>query len=121
MEKETENKTNEIVYDEGFQSVSKRLEKAKEDEPIPIDEQKPEPKSDRVKPLLITIQLILCLAAALSLFLLKSTGSALYDAFRARYDEEMQKPLISQGVFDHAGLDRLFSPATTDEIPPESD
>lgn len=121
VEKDNQNRKNEIIYDEGFHSVSKKLEKPDELEPIPVDEQKPAEKTERTKPLLITIQLVLCLLLALSLFLLKTTGSALYDEFRAWYDDEMQKTLISQSVFDDAVPDRLFSDATADELPTERD
>ena len=120
MENDRQRK-DEIIYDEGFDSVSQKFEKADETEPVAVDEQKPAEKPERARPFLITVQLVLCLIAALSLFLLKSTGSELYDRFRSWYDEEMKKTLISQDVFDDAGIDRLFSPATIDEISPETD
>lgn len=121
VKNEKEKRTDEIVYDEGFRSPSNRIEKAEEAEPIPVDEQKSAQKSDRPKPLLITIQLLLCLVIALSLFLLKSMGSELYDEFESRYNEEMKKTLISQSAFDNMTPQKLFSSATADEAQPQTD
>ena len=70
MENEREQRKNEIIYDEGFHSASQKIEKADEIEPVPIDEQPRKEKEEKYKPMLITIQLVLCLLLALSLFLL---------------------------------------------------
>lgn len=121
VENEREQRKNEIIYDEGFHSASQKIEKADEIEPVPIDEQPRKEKEEKYKPMLITIQLVLCLLLALSLFLLKSTGSAYYTQFKAWYDGEMKKTLISEDALDTARWEAILSPATADEAAPERD
>lgn len=121
VENEREQRKNEIIYDEGFHSVSKRIEKTDEAEPVPVDEQPRRDRAEHPKPLLITLQLALCLLLALSLFLLKSSGSSLYTRFKDWYDGEMQKTLITQSAFDTSKLEEFFLPATADEAAPETD
>ena len=112
-------KKNEIVYDEGFARPSKTVIQKDEEEPIPVDEQEKPKEPNGFKPLLISVQLLFCLLSALLLFLLKSMGSDLYDRFEAWYNEEMNKPLISQSMFDQADLSAFLSPASVDEVAPE--
>ncbi len=110
-------KNNEIVYDEGFLKEKKELsERAHEVEPIPVDEQPTEEGRSGTKPLLITIQLALCLLIALFLFIMKTTGTAFYDAFEKWYDDEMKKTLISRSAFEKVDLSAFFARSTADEI-----
>ena len=98
----------EIVYEEGWHDAAP-LEKAE----IPLDEQPqdqdPFEKQEGSKPLLITIQLILSLLAALILFLLKSMDSVGYHEFMDFYHEELNEPIVSQGVFEALDISRLFT------------
>lgn len=102
----SELRRNEIVYEEGWHDAAP----AADVEEKPVDEQEPQPEERREgsKPLLITIQLVLCLLLALALFLLKTMDSAVYRDFMSYYREELQKPIVSRGVFDDADLGRLF-------------
>ncbi len=105
----SEIKRNEIIYEEGWRenAVTRIGEDAPEDE---ADAELVQTGSGR--PLLICIQFVLCLLAALVLFLLKAMGSEYYDAFSDSYHEEL-------GAFDAYDLSRLFPQeqikATADE------
>lgn len=98
----------EIVYEEGWRESAPVM-----NDDTPVDEKQPEPKEptediERSKPLLISLQLILCLAAALILFLLKAMDSEGYHEFMELYREELQKPIVSQEVFEAADVTKLF-------------
>lgn len=104
----SEIKQNEIVYEEGWRETAPTV--AVDEEP-PLDEAQAQPdhprdEPDRSRPLLITIQLALSLLAALILFLLKAMDSEGYYDFMAYYREELQKPVVSQQIFN--GVDELF-------------
>ncbi|MBQ6412733.1 MAG: hypothetical protein IJI19_04570 [Ruminococcus sp.] len=114
-------KRNEIVYEEGWRETAPVV-----NEPVPIDEAQPDPVIEQTeredsKPLLITIQLVLCLLAALVLFLLKAMDSEGYYSFIDYYHEELQKPVVSEEVFRKADIGKLIAenpvevPATPDE------
>ena len=86
----------EIVYEEGWRESAPVM-----NDDTPVDEKQPEPKEptediERSKPLLISLQLILCLAAAL------------IHEFMELYREELQKPIVSQEVFEAADVTKLF-------------
>lgn len=118
----SEIRRDEIVYEEGWRDKKTPVE----DIPSPEDErepQKPEDKSERSRPLLTILQLILCMAAALVLFLLKAMDSGAYHDFMNAYDEEMAKPVVSQKVFDAVDWNALLRSdsvtvtASPDELP----
>ena len=117
----SEIRQSEIIYEEGWRQNTPVPVEPPADEK-PLDEQPPQQKAPEARPLLTVIRLILCLAAALTLFLLKTMGSGVYDAFIQYYREELQKPLISQGVFDAADVSRLFSesPIAVQSTPDEA-
>lgn len=105
----SEIKRNEIIYEEGWRESSPT---AVPD--TPLDEVSPESTeipndAERGKPLLISLRLILCLAAALVLFLLKAMDSEGYHEFMELYREELQKPIVSQEVFEAADVTKLFA------------
>lgn len=109
-------KRNEIIYEEGWRENA--VTRIGED--APADEADVEPaRTGSGRPLLICIQLVLSLLAALGLFLLKAMGSEYFDAFYDGYHEELEKPIVSRGVFDEYDLSRLFPQeqikATADE------
>lgn len=118
----SEIKRNEIIYEEGWREASP-LVKAEEETPLdespPLRDQPPE-ESDRSRPLLISIQLVLCLLTALVLFLLKAMDSEGYYNFMDYYREELQKPVVSQEIFNAA--DGLFErdPVTIQATPDET-
>lgn len=102
-------KRNEIVYEEGWRETAPVV-----NETVPIDEaeQNPAPvqtEREDSKPLLITIQLVLCLLAALVLFLLKAMDSEGYYSFIDYYHEELQKPVVSEEVFRKADIGKLIA------------
>lgn len=102
-------KRNEIVYEEGWRETAPVV-----NEPVPIDEAQPDPvieqkERESGKPLLITIQLVLCLLAALVLFLLKAMDSEGYYSFIDYYHEELQKPVVSEEVFRKADIGKLIA------------
>ena len=101
--------SNEIIYEEGWRQSAPPTDYS-ENEDTPIDEvpEKPDEQPDSSKPLLITVQLIICLLAALALFLMKSMDSDFYHVFMDYYRDELEKPVISQGVFDALDVSRLF-------------
>ena len=112
----------EIIYEEGWRESASAADAGD----IPADEadSSPEAKApEGGKPLLIALQLILCLLAALVLFLLKTMDSEPYHDFMTFYHEELNKPVISQGVFDALDISKLLEEnsvtvqATPDEVP----
>lgn len=104
----SEIKHNEIIYEEGWHKTAPVA-----GEELPVDEaavisESPVAESQS-KPLLISIQLVLCLLAALVLFLLKTMDSEGYHSFMDFYHEELQKPVVSQELFSAADIGRLFA------------
>ncbi len=117
----SEIKHSEIVYEEGWRENTPVV--TVDDEP-PVDEApatEPAPEVRTTpKPLLITVQLVLCLIAALALFLLKSMDSGFYHDFMDYYHDELRKPVISQQIFESIdeGLFGSALEATGDEAAP---
>lgn len=112
---------NEIIYEEGWRENAPVVDL----EPEPLDEAEPQPQPaprEGSRPLLISIQLVLCLLAVLVLFLLKAMDSELYRDFMSEYREELDRPLISRGTFDTFDVSRLYEEqavtvrATPDEL-----
>ena len=112
----SEIKRNEIIYEEGWRDSSIHPD-IEDDNVEPPEDTGAQPEFG--KPLLISIQLIVCLLIALVLFLLKTMSSGYYDAFMDYYHEELEKPVVSRGTFDTYDLSRLFPEeqvkATADE------
>lgn len=108
----------EIIYEEGWRESSPPAEVEK----IPVDEALPDiaEKKPGSRPLLITIQLVLCLLLALILFVLKSMDSEAYHSFIDHYHDELQKPVVSQGVFDALDVTRLFESPEVSSTPDEA-
>lgn len=105
----SETRRDEIIYEEGWRSSTSVLP-AEPDAP-PVDEEEPQEEkkpSSPSFPVLLTLQLVLCLAAVLVLFLLKTMDSAVYHDFMSFYAEELNRPLISRRVFDTLDLGKLF-------------
>ena len=104
----------EIIYEEGWRESAPLIKQITpgnppEEEPAEGFGQQGEKPAHESKPLLITIQLVLCLLAALVLFLLKAMDSEGYYSFIEFYHEELQKSVVSQEVFSSADVGRLFS------------
>lgn len=99
----------EIIYEEGWHEAAPLMEtQIPLDEIEPKEEEKVEPR-ETSRPLLITLQLVLCLLAALVLFLLKAMDSGFYHDFMDYYHEELNKPVVSQDVFGAMDISRLFA------------
>ena len=107
----SEFKRNEIIYEEGWREASPpAVEETPLDE-APVRAERPREENEKSRPLLITIQLVLSLLAALVLFLLKAMDY---------YREELQKPVVSEEIFRSA--DALFEqdPVTVQATPDET-
>ena len=116
----SEFKRNEIIYEEGWREASPpAVEETPLDE-APVQPQRPREEKEKSRPLLITIQLVLSLLAALVLFLLKAMDSEGYYSFMDYYHEELQKPVVSEEIFRSA--DALFEqdPVTVQATPDET-
>ena len=123
----------EIIYDEGFLNPSEEyiMEKQEEDK---------EPDSESVKnfkektdkshgQVVISIQLVVCVLIAFTVFLVKMFSFDTYAAIRSWYDTQMNKTLISQSTFDENLLTNFLNSviyndsaeknATNDEISSE--
>lgn len=121
----SEIRRDEIVYEEGWRDVK---DTESDEKPIDeaVDEKQPtkSEKSASSKPLLTILQLVLCMAAALVLFILKAMDSGAYHSFMKAYAAEMSKPVISQKVFDAVDWNAFFGgsqtkvTSTPDELSP---
>ena len=123
----SEIRRDEIVYEEGWRDrkAEKAEEKLPPDETTSVDPKLPElaEDADHSRPLLIAVQLVLCMLAALVLFILKAMDSGAYHGFMDTYSEEMSKPVISQKVFDAVDWNTILRgdsvkiTSTPDELP----
>ena len=113
----------EIIYEDGWRDAAPAEAEPQTAEPpqeTPAAKEKAESGS---RPLLTILQLILCLLAALVLFLLKAMDSGAYHDFMEFYSAEMSKPVVSQSVFETVDWNALFGgepvqiAASPDEIP----
>lgn len=111
----------EIIYEEGWRGkkpVAGEADAQGESAPAEV------PSAPPSKPLLISIQLILCAVAALALFILKAMDSPAYHGFMTRYRTQMNRPLISREFFEgsasplSASADEVSVEASADELPP---
>lgn len=105
----SEYRQNEIIYEEGWRESAPVVNNDTPIDEEPFESKAPTEERERSKPLLITIQLILCLIAALVLFLLKAMDSEGYYSFMDYYRAELQKPIVSQDVFESADVTKLFT------------
>lgn len=114
---------NEITYDENWQNVSEPEyitavasgnSEEYNDEHLPNDEVKEKHRKNGTKPILISIQLALCLSVAAAAFVIKSVGGEFYDNVRKAYYTELNRELVfdEKHKFD---LNTLFGKATADE------
>lgn len=115
-----ENK-NTITYDENWQNISEPEYITATDNARDMEYEKddiPEPERKRKKsgskPLLISIQLVLCLLTAAAAFVIKGIGGDLYKNVRQAYYEELNRTLVFDGRhnFDPGSL---FGKASADE------
>ena len=100
----------EIIYEEGWRTASQPEVSPEAD--IPADElpqggahdsDNANTEKDGSLPMLITIQLFLCIAAAVFLFIMKAMDSEIYTRFMTYYRVGMNKPVISRELFDSLG------------------
>ena len=116
----SEMKHNEIGYEEGWREASPTVVEETPLDEAPVRAERPRDEKEKSRPLLITIQLVLSLLAALVLFLLKAMDSEGYYSFMDYYREELQKPVVSEEIFRSA--DALFEqdPVTIQATPDET-
>lgn len=120
----SEDNKSSISYDEGWKSVSEAEypqfvseNDGESDEYINTDYEKnniARRKKDNPKQLLITIQLVLCILAALAAFALKSIGGEIYETARNWYYTNLN----SSAIFDEGqnfDFNSIFGAATQDE------
>ena len=117
-----ENFTNEITYDDGWQSAScpeysppahaKTEEKSPKKTELPPQKRK---KSHNTQ-VLVTMQLIICLLLALAAFVIKTVGGDFYTAARQWYYGELNKSIIAENTPDDYNLSEIFGTATDDEV-----
>lgn len=96
----------EIIYEEGWRERVSNNSLPELSDDIPLDEaSKPiedssfsgHDKSSGL--LLLTVQLIVCIILAIVILLLKTADSPVYRGFMDWFRNELNKPVISQGVF----------------------
>ncbi len=121
----SEIRRDEIVYEEGWRDTLPDEPVNEPPEEHPEEKQTGERKKEAAsRPLLTVLQLILCMSAALVLFILKALDSGAYHDFMSAYHDEMSKPVISQKVFDAVDWNAIFGgghvtvTATPDELSP---
>ena len=105
----SEFKRNEIIYEEGWREASPTAVEETPLDEAPVQAERPREENEKSRPLLITIQLVLSLLAALVLFLLKAMDSEGYYSFIDYYHEELQKPVVSEEVFLKADIGKLIA------------
>lgn len=113
----TEENKSTITYDENWQNVSEPeyiTASGEYDEREPETELSEKGRKKRSKPLLLTIQLILCLLAAAAAFVIKGLGGDIYKNAREMYYTELNRAVIfdKEHGFD---LSPLFNNSTPDE------
>lgn len=119
-----DNNKNSITYDEGWQNVTdveyphRISDDINEfDQEYNSDEEInniPKKKKDSPKQLLITIQLVICIVAALAAFALKSIGGEIYETAREWYYTNLN----DSAIFDNSqtfDFNSIFGAATQDE------
>ena len=108
-----ENKSS-ITYDKNWQQVSEP--QICVTAPVNEDEQEEAPRVavPAGKPLLLTIQLILCILIGLAAFVLKSVGGTVFEDAKSLYQTQLTQSAVYDGKrqFD---LSALFQKATADE------
>lgn len=115
---------NTITYDEGWQNVTDAEYPHRISEDIDETDREynydeeindiPKKKKDSPKQLLITIQLVICIVAALVAFALKSIGGEIYETAREWYYTNLN----SSAIFDDSqnfDFNSIFGAATRDE------
>ena len=129
MDNNNEFKQNEIIYDEGWQSVStpeypRTLNDFDEEtyneeeiqEEFEEEEQARKPKKKRDTPiqLLMIIQLILCLLVCVAAYILKNVGGDLYNTVHSWYETQLTDELTAEDIIKDTDLTKLLT-ATNDE------
>ena len=120
----------EIIYDEGWQSARDESESVYRGSgtpadgipsETPVDETPAAESADKgTLPILISVQLILCLIAAAALLIMDAMDSEAYRSFMTYYRVEMNKPVISQELFESLSPAKLAgSSAVTTQASPD--
>ena len=115
----------EIIYEEGWRDNRTDIDIGTPAEEVPVDEAAAgdAEASKGPIPLLISIQLGLFLVTVLVILLLKAMDSAAYHEIMSYYKVEMNKPVISQELFESIDLIGKASKtevdvkASADELP----
>ena len=115
-----ENFTNEITYDDGWQSAScpeysvpANAETESADTMEAVSKKRKKSHNSQV---LITTQLIICLLIALAAFIIKTIGGDFYANTRQWYYGELNKSIIAKDIPDDYNLSEIFGTATDDEV-----
>lgn len=110
----------EIIYDEDWLTVDTPLEPQYA---VPSDEQKEETNQTQTKkskrkrtfPALITIQLVVCIIVAFSIFMLKAMNSDTYHQFCDWYNNLMRYTIVPDSTFRDIDLSQYMS-ASFDQL-----
>lgn len=116
-------RTNEITYDDDWQSVTTPeyadtvdYSDGEEQENEADSAPKSKKRRDSPRQLLMIIQLIACLLVCLCAFALKSLGGDLYETVRIWYEKELNNELISDGELNSIDFSALLkNQSTADE------
>ena len=117
----SEIKRSEIIYEEGWRDAAKAEKEPAAEQPEP----QPDSKDSGPAPLLMIIQLAVCVTAALALTVLRAMDSDIYHGIMTAYRVEMNKPLISRELFESpfesipTQADATVHKASADELSPE--
>lgn len=74
-----------------------------------LSEEKKEKKKSSGKPLLLMIQIILCVTAILSIFVFKYFNIQLFNDFYSWYDKNINNEIIINETFENFNLDSLLN------------
>ena len=119
----SEIKRSEIIYEEGWRDAAKSGAEPTPEQPGTVAE--PQSKGSGPTPLLMMIQLAVCVIAAAALSVLRAMDSDIYHSVMTAYRVEMNKPLISRELFDSpfasmpTQADVTVTEASADELSPE--
>lgn len=126
MDIENDIKKNEIVYDDGWQSVSvpeiaqtvNMLDEADDYEEETNTIKQPKKKRDTPRQLLTIIQLIVCVLICITAYFLKSYGDELYENVHSWYESELNSKLVADNDFSDIDFSKILgsNKATEDEI-----
>ncbi len=114
------NRLDDITYDENWLSFDEPLDLPENTDEYKVEQEqhkKPDKKKEGTFPTLIGIQLLICLAIAFVIFILKSMDSDVYNKISDFYNDRMRSTLVSNKKFEDIDLSSYFN-STNDQATP---